>query len=128
MESLHAEVAPFGIATTIVNPGFFRTELLTEESTTYAEPSIADYAERQAEQLECLEGPERPAVRRPGQARPGAHHDREPGAAAAPLHRRRRRHRDRRAEGRGDLKAQIDAYRELSTSLAFDGEAAVKPM
>ena len=29
MESLQAEVAPFGIATTIVNPGFFRTELLT---------------------------------------------------------------------------------------------------
>jgi NAD(P)-dependent dehydrogenase (short-subunit alcohol dehydrogenase family) len=30
MESLHAEVAPFGITTTVVNPGFFRTELLTE--------------------------------------------------------------------------------------------------
>ena len=26
MESLHGEVAPFGISTTIVNPGFFRTE------------------------------------------------------------------------------------------------------
>jgi len=36
MESLRAEVAPFGIHTTIVNPGFFRTELLTEESTNYA--------------------------------------------------------------------------------------------
>lgn len=46
MESLHTEVAPFGITTTIVNPGFFRTELLTEQSTTYAEPSIADYDER----------------------------------------------------------------------------------
>jgi NAD(P)-dependent dehydrogenase (short-subunit alcohol dehydrogenase family) len=46
MESLHAEVAPFGITTTIVNPGFFRTELLTEQSTSYAEPSIADYDER----------------------------------------------------------------------------------
>src|SRR5436189_3463171 len=33
MDSLRAEVAPFGIHTTIVNPGFFRTELLTEEST-----------------------------------------------------------------------------------------------
>ena len=48
MESLQPEVAPFGIHTTIVNPGFFRTELLTQESTTYAEPSIADYAERHA--------------------------------------------------------------------------------
>src|SRR5215216_5772300 len=46
MESLQAEVAPFGISTTIVNPGFFRTELLTEQSTNYAEPSIADYTER----------------------------------------------------------------------------------
>src|SRR5688500_5937844 len=48
MEALQPEVATFGIHTTIVNPGFFRTELLTEESTTYAEPSIADYAERHA--------------------------------------------------------------------------------
>src|SRR5205823_5895176 len=32
MESLQAEVAPFGITTTVVNPGFFRTELLTDQS------------------------------------------------------------------------------------------------
>jgi NAD(P)-dependent dehydrogenase (short-subunit alcohol dehydrogenase family) len=42
IESLAAEVAPFGIHTTIVNPGFFRTELLTNASTSYAEPSIDD--------------------------------------------------------------------------------------
>jgi NAD(P)-dependent dehydrogenase (short-subunit alcohol dehydrogenase family) len=52
MESLHAEVVPFGITTTIVNPGFFRTELLTEQSTNYAEPSIKDYDERRAQQIE----------------------------------------------------------------------------
>src|SRR5438045_9168944 len=46
MDSLHAEVAPFGIATTIVNPRFFRTELLTEQSTTYAEPTSAEYDKR----------------------------------------------------------------------------------
>jgi NAD(P)-dependent dehydrogenase (short-subunit alcohol dehydrogenase family) len=46
MESLRQEVADFGIHTTIVNPGFFRTELLTPGSTTYAPPSIDDYAER----------------------------------------------------------------------------------
>jgi NAD(P)-dependent dehydrogenase (short-subunit alcohol dehydrogenase family) len=46
MESLRPEVAPFGIHTTIVNPGFFRTELLTDESTSYATGSIGDYAER----------------------------------------------------------------------------------
>jgi len=46
MESLAPEVAPFGIHTTIVNPGFFRTELLTEESTSYATGAISDYAAR----------------------------------------------------------------------------------
>jgi NAD(P)-dependent dehydrogenase (short-subunit alcohol dehydrogenase family) len=46
MESLAPEVAPFGIRTLLVEPGFFRTELLTPESTKYAESSIADYAER----------------------------------------------------------------------------------
>jgi NAD(P)-dependent dehydrogenase (short-subunit alcohol dehydrogenase family) len=46
IESLTPEVAPFGIRTMLVEPGFFRTELLTPESTVYAEPSIDDYAER----------------------------------------------------------------------------------
>ena len=46
IESLTPEVAPFGIRTMVVEPGFFRTELLTPESTNYAEPSIEDYAER----------------------------------------------------------------------------------
>jgi NAD(P)-dependent dehydrogenase (short-subunit alcohol dehydrogenase family) len=52
MESLRPEVAPFGIHATIVNPGFFRTELLTPESMTSAQPSIDDYADRRAAQLE----------------------------------------------------------------------------
>ncbi len=51
MEALQTEVAPFGIETMIVNPGFFRTELLTEESTNYAEPSIEDYHERRTAQI-----------------------------------------------------------------------------
>jgi NAD(P)-dependent dehydrogenase (short-subunit alcohol dehydrogenase family) len=46
MESLTPEIAPFGIRTMLVEPGFFRTELLTPESTKYAESSIEDYAER----------------------------------------------------------------------------------
>ena len=45
MESLAPEIAPFGIRTMLVEPGFFRTELLTNESTKWPEPSIADYAE-----------------------------------------------------------------------------------
>jgi NAD(P)-dependent dehydrogenase (short-subunit alcohol dehydrogenase family) len=46
MESLAPEIAPLGIRTMVVEPGFFRTELLTPESTTYAPPAIDDYAER----------------------------------------------------------------------------------
>jgi NAD(P)-dependent dehydrogenase (short-subunit alcohol dehydrogenase family) len=46
IESLTPEVASFGIHTMLVEPGFFRTELLTPESTKYAKPSIDDYAER----------------------------------------------------------------------------------
>ena len=49
MESLTPEIAPFGIRTMLVEPGFFRTELLTNDSTTYAQPSIGDYAERTKE-------------------------------------------------------------------------------
>jgi NAD(P)-dependent dehydrogenase (short-subunit alcohol dehydrogenase family) len=49
MESLAPELAPFGIRTMLVEPGFFRTELLTAGSTTFAEPNIDDYAERTRE-------------------------------------------------------------------------------
>src|SRR3989440_3103894 len=45
MESLAEEIAPFGIRTMLVEPGFFRTELLTDESTKWPEASIDDYAE-----------------------------------------------------------------------------------
>ncbi|MDR6415315.1 SDR family NAD(P)-dependent oxidoreductase [Pseudarthrobacter sulfonivorans] len=45
-ESLAPEVAPFGIHSMIVEPGFFRTELLTPESTSYADSTIEDYADR----------------------------------------------------------------------------------
>jgi NAD(P)-dependent dehydrogenase (short-subunit alcohol dehydrogenase family) len=52
MESLGAEIEPFGIDTIIVNPGFFRTELLTAESTNYAEGHIGDYNDRRIQQLQ----------------------------------------------------------------------------
>lgn len=51
IESLQPEVAPFGIETMIVNPGFFRTELLTDDSTQYASSSVRDYAERRAQNI-----------------------------------------------------------------------------
>ena len=45
-ESITPEIAPFGIRTMLVEPGFFRTELLSPDSTTYADPAIDDYAKR----------------------------------------------------------------------------------
>lgn len=45
-EGLAPEIEPFGIRTMLVEPGSFRTELLSAGSTTYAEPVIHDYADR----------------------------------------------------------------------------------
>jgi len=119
MESLQAEVAPFGINTTIVNPGFFRTELLTEQSTNYAEPSIADYDERRGPLLDYWK----------------AQNGRQSGdpaklaralltiASQEPPPRRFIAGADAIAGAEqkvADLKTQIDANRDLSTSLAFD--------
>ena len=119
MESLQVEVAPFGIHTTIVNPGFFRTELLTEQSTNYAEPSIEDYDERRAKQLEFWKAQNGQQSGDPAKLARAlitiASQESPPrrfiaGADAIAT-----------AEQKiADLKAQIDANRELSTSLAFD--------
>jgi NAD(P)-dependent dehydrogenase (short-subunit alcohol dehydrogenase family) len=57
MESLRYDVEPYGIRTTIVEPGFFRTELLVEgASTTWPVLSIDDYAERTASTIEAWKG------------------------------------------------------------------------
>ncbi|NEK57885.1 SDR family oxidoreductase [Geodermatophilus sabuli] len=55
-ESLTPEVAPYGIGTMLVEPGFFRTELLTEDSTRYPEPTIDDYAERTRQTVTAWRG------------------------------------------------------------------------
>jgi len=119
MESLHAEVTPFGITTTVVNPGFFRTELLTEQSTNYAEPSIADYDERRGPLVaywKSQNGRQSGDPAKLARALIAIASEQPPprrfiaGADAIAT-----------AEQRiADLTAQIEANRELSTSLAFD--------
>ncbi|TMD48146.1 MAG: SDR family oxidoreductase [Chloroflexi bacterium] len=119
IESLTPEVATFGIRTMLVEPGFFRTDLLTPESTVYAEPSIDDYAERTRQTIAAWNSmngqqggdPAKLAaaiVRLTGQ-------DETPlrfvaGADAIETVERKAR----------DLLAQADAKREVSSSLALD--------
>jgi NAD(P)-dependent dehydrogenase (short-subunit alcohol dehydrogenase family) len=119
MESLHAEVAPFGITTTIVNPGFFRTELLTEQSTNYAEPSIADYDERRGKQLEFWKAQNGQQSGDPAKLARAL----VILASQEPPTRRFIAGADAIATAErviDDLKAQIHAHRDLSRSLAFD--------
>src|SRR5207342_3482430 len=56
IESLAPEVAPFGIRTMLVEPGFFRTELLADQSTKWPEPSIDDYAEKTRQTVTAWKG------------------------------------------------------------------------
>src|SRR5579864_2241848 len=119
MESLHTEITPFGITTTVVNPGFFRTELLTEQSTNYAEPSVKDYYERRTKQLECWKAQNSKQSGDPAKLAQAliVIADQQPppsrfiaGADAIAT-----------AEQRVvELTAQIEANRDLSTSLNFD--------
>jgi NAD(P)-dependent dehydrogenase (short-subunit alcohol dehydrogenase family) len=125
MQSLHAEVAPFGITTTLVNPGFFRTELLTEQSTNYATPSIADYDERRAKQLEFWKAQNGQQSGDPAKLARAL----VVIASQEPPPRRFIAGADAIATAEqvvADLEAQIDANRDLSTSLAFDEEPAVR--
>jgi NAD(P)-dependent dehydrogenase (short-subunit alcohol dehydrogenase family) len=56
IESLAPEIAPFGIRTMLVEPGFFRTELLTDDSTKWPDPSIDDYAEKTRQTVTAWKG------------------------------------------------------------------------
>jgi len=119
MESLQPEVAPFGIDTTIVNPGFFRTDLLSDKSTAFAPRSIEDYDERRKQQLAwwTTQGGQQtgdPAklARALIKIASGKKSPRRfiAGADAVGLVKQRA----------ADLLAQSDAYPELSTGLAYD--------
>jgi NAD(P)-dependent dehydrogenase (short-subunit alcohol dehydrogenase family) len=123
MQSLYPEVAPFGIFTTIVNPGFFRTELLTKESTNYAVSSIEDYSDRRRQQLEWW------AAQNGKQSGDPAKLARAliTIAKEQPPPRRFIAGADAIATAEqviAELQAQIDAHRDLSISLALNPEAA----
>ncbi|UFW66353.1 SDR family oxidoreductase [Rhizobium laguerreae] len=119
MESLQPEVAPFGIETMIVNPGFFRTELLTDESTQYAPSSVSDYDQRRAQHLAFWKSA-------------SGQQSGDPAKLAQVLialvnqpELPRRFIAGADAVGMVEqkialLQQQIDAYRDLSSSLAFD--------
>jgi NAD(P)-dependent dehydrogenase (short-subunit alcohol dehydrogenase family) len=117
MESLTSEVAPFGIRTMLVEPGFFRTELLTPESTSYAESTIEDYAERTKQTVatwNSMNGQQTgdPAklanalIQLAGQDQPPLRFAAGADAVAT---------LEQKAQ---DLLAQADAHRELSSNLA----------
>jgi len=121
MESLRPEVAPFGIQVTLVNPGFFRTELLSVQSTNYAEPSIEDYDERRAKLLESWKAQNGKQGGDPAKLAKAlitiASQEPPPdrfiaGADAIALVEQKV----------AALRQEIDAYRELSSSLALDSE------
>ncbi len=122
MESLAPEVEPFGIRTLLVEPGFFRTELLTEDSTNYPEPSIDDYAEKTRETVTAWKGMNGQQTGDPAKLADAlmqliAKDDlplRWPaGADAVEMF-------EKKAQ---ELIAQANAYRELSSSLAIDAAA-----
>jgi NAD(P)-dependent dehydrogenase (short-subunit alcohol dehydrogenase family) len=57
MESISAEVAPFGISTTIVEPGAFRTKPPKDRGrTVFPEIAIEDYAEATKKHIESVKG------------------------------------------------------------------------
>jgi NAD(P)-dependent dehydrogenase (short-subunit alcohol dehydrogenase family) len=118
IESLAPEVAPFGIRTMLVEPGFFRTELLSPESTNYAEPSIEDYAERTTQTVAAWNAMNGQQGGDPAKLASAliqlASRDEPPrrwvaGADAIATVEQKAK----------DLLAQADAYRELSSSLAY---------
>jgi NAD(P)-dependent dehydrogenase (short-subunit alcohol dehydrogenase family) len=117
MESLHSEVVPFGIKTTVVEPGYFRTELLEPASTTWSEISVEDYAERSAvlrSAFESVNGHQPGDPAKLANALIAIASQNEPPkrwlAGADAINDAEKKMRE--------LQEQINAYRELSTSLA----------
>jgi NAD(P)-dependent dehydrogenase (short-subunit alcohol dehydrogenase family) len=119
MESLAGEVEPFGIRTMIVEPGFFRTELLTPESTTFGELAIDDYDEARGQMnafWASMNGKQAGDPAKLARALVQLADSAEP-----PLRWVAGEDVVEGVEAKARLLlAQVDAHRELSTSLAHD--------
>jgi len=120
MESLAQELAPFGIATMAVEPGFFRTELLVEGSSTlWPEIEIDDYADQTTRTVEAWRQMHGTQVGDPAKLAAAlvtlSDSGNLPGRFVAG------------ADAMGAIEAkqatvqqQIDAHRKLSASLSYD--------
>lgn len=119
METLQLDVEPYGINTTIVEPGFFRTDLLEPESRIWPELSINDYKERTEQTRaawDSMSGKQGGDSAKLAQALLTIANEKQPpqrwlaGADAIEM-----------AEQKvATLQKQIEAYRELSSSLAYE--------
>ena len=122
-EALAQEVGHFGIRTMLVEPGLFRTELLSRDSTRFAEPAIDDYAERTRQTIAAwtaMNGQQggdpaklaRALVQLAGAPTPPRRWVAGADAVDAV---------ERKAN---ELLTQVEAHRDLSRSLAHDDAAA----
>ena len=121
MGALDQEVAPFGIQTTIVNPGFFRTALASPQSLVWPALTIDDYAERSGAQRTWWSAQDGRQSGDPDKLAPAliTIADEPPpprrfiaGADVIALAQRKI----------AELREHIDSHRDLSTSLTFDPE------
>ena len=55
-EALHQELAPLGIRVTVVEPGFFRTDVLDEQSLIKTALELSDYDETVGKMRQFAEG------------------------------------------------------------------------
>jgi NAD(P)-dependent dehydrogenase (short-subunit alcohol dehydrogenase family) len=119
IESIMPELSPFGIRTMLVEPGFFRTDLLENNSTVWPEPSIDDYAERTRQTVAAWQGMNGKQGGDPAKLASALVH--LAGQDEPPLRWAAGADAVETVEQKAKtMLAQADAYRELSSSLAHD--------
>lgn len=126
MGALAQEVAPFGIHTTIVNPGWFRTDLIRSSPEFWPVQAVEDYAERSTARRgwwEAQDGRQSGDPAKLARAVVALTREQPPprrliaGADALVI-----------AEQKiAELKADIDDSRRRSASLAFDFDISAEP-